>query len=388
MKPEKQHIAYIREKFAQMQTRDDLAKLLSDAKNLLYAEARPPFLLKAITYYSNPELCKKRYNTFEIKKKSGGKRTINAPVKGLKTILRSLNFVLQCLYEPHSAATGFVLEKSIVDNAALHVGNHNVYNIDLKDFFHSFDRNRVKLAFMYAPFNLNGTREPLAFLLASLCTHPILIGTETKTVLPQGSPCSPTISNILCTKLDHRLSGLAKRFGAKYSRYADDITFSSQHNIYSDEKFTAELKRIIENDQKLEINTAKVRLQNSKYRQEVTGLTVNEKVNVSQKYIKNLRMWLSYWEKYGYSKANEIFTRDYLADRNHLAKGKPNMQNVLSGKLDFLKMVKGEEDPTYSKLQNRFDKLNAKTSSFAKVLDIWENEGIEKAMEYMNQNPL
>ena len=91
--------------------------LLSEAKNLLYSEECRPVQLKSLTYYANPEFCKKRYQTFTIKKKSGAHRTINAPVKGLKSILRSLNFVLQCIYEPHEAATGFVRDKSIVDNA-------------------------------------------------------------------------------------------------------------------------------------------------------------------------------------------------------------------------------------------------------------------------------
>ncbi|MCS6834005.1 MAG: reverse transcriptase domain-containing protein, partial [Flammeovirgaceae bacterium] len=138
----------------------------------------------------------------------------------------------------------------------------------MKDFFHTFDRNRVKMAFMYEPFNLKGDREPLAFLLASLCTHPLEIEGEIKTVLPQGSPTSPTLTNILCRKLDRRLTGLANRFGATYTRYADDITFSSSHNIYKDEEFEKELKRIIEEDRKLVINEEKTRLQKATYRQE------------------------------------------------------------------------------------------------------------------------
>lgn len=270
---------------------------------------------------------------------------------------RSLNFVLQCIYEPHHAATGFVLDKSIVDNANLHTGNHNVYNLDLKDFFHSFDRNRVKMGYIYEPFNLGGDREPLAFLLASLCTHPFEIEGEIKTVLPQGSPTSPTITNILCKKLDRRLTGLANRFGAKYSRYADDITFSSPHNIYKDEEFLRELNRIVEDDQKLAINPDKTRLQKAGYRQEVTGLIVNEKANVRKRYVKQIRMWLYYWEKYGYEKAQQIFKRDYLTDKGHVKKGEPNFANVLDGKLEFLKMVKGLEDSTYKTLKKRFDKL-------------------------------
>mgnify|MGYP003794586535 CR=1 FL=1 len=398
MKIEKQHIDQIRQRFASMQNKEELVSLLSEAKNILYGKECKPFELRSLTYYANPVLCKKRYAKFTVKKKSGGERTINAPVSGLKSILRSLNFILQCVYEPHNAATGFVLNKSIVDNAKVHVGNHHVYNLDLKDFFHSFDRNRVKMGFIYEPFNLNGEREPLAFLLASLCTHPFEVNGEIKNVLPQGSPTSPTITNILCKKLDRRLAGLANRFGAKYTRYADDITFSSPHNIYNDEDFKKELERIIAEDNllkvngkqieigpQLKINTNKTRLQKSAHRQEVTGLIVNNKVNVKQRYVKQIRMWLYYWEKYGYEKAQQIFTKDYLTDKGHVKKGKPNLVNVLDGKLEFLKMVKSENDSTYLTLKRRFDKLSGTGSPFNMVLDIWENKGIEKAMEIFNQ---
>ncbi len=401
MKIEQKHIDQIRQKFASMQNKDDLVSLLSEAKNILYGKECKPFELKSLTFYTNPDLCKKRYTTFTVKKKSGGERIINAPVKGLKSILRSLNFVLQCMYEPHKAANGFVLNKSIVDNAKLHVGNHYVYNLDLKDFFHSFDRNRVKMGFIYEPFNLNGEREPLAFLLASLCTHPFEVNGEIKNVLPQGSPTSPTITNILCKKLDRRLTGLANRFGAKYTRYADDITFSSPHNIYNDEDFKKELERIIAEDNLLKVNgkqieigpqlnfnTDKTRLQKSAHRQEVTGLIVNDKVNVRQRYVKQIRMWLYYWEKYGYAKAEQIFTRDYIADKGHIKKGKPNLDNVLDGKLEFLKMVKGGEDTTYKILKKRFDKLThvkeknqIEKIDLDSVLDVLIGKGIDAGID-------
>jgi retron-type reverse transcriptase len=362
MKIEQVHIDQIRMQFAELQSKEDLVKLLSNAKNMLYGEECKPVQLKSLTYYANPILCKKRYQTFAIKKKSGADRTIHAPVKGLKSILRSLNFVLQCVYEPHEAATGFVLEKSIVDNAKKHEGKHYVLNLDLKDFFHSFDRKWVKYGFSYEPFNLSGSKEKeeLAFLLASLCTHPFEIDGKEKTVLPQGSPTSPTLTNILCKKLDRRLTGLANRFGATYTRYADDITFSSQHNIYTDEVFNKELKRIIEEDQKLVINPKKTRLQKTGYRQEATGLIINDKVNVRRKYVKQIRMWLNYWEKYGYEKAEQIFKRDYLTDKGHVKKPNACLVNVLDGKLEFLKMVKGIEDGTYMGLKARFDQLNGK----------------------------
>ncbi|MFZ1790710.1 MAG: reverse transcriptase family protein [Saprospiraceae bacterium] len=387
MKIEQTNITQIKKLFINLQSKEDLVILLSEAKNMLNAEKCEPILLKSLNYYANPVLCKKRYYTFTIKKKSGSDRIINSPTKGLKSILRSLNFVLQCIYEPHEAATGFVLEKSIADNAKKHVGRNFVLNIDLKDFFHSFDRNRVKMAFMYEPFNLNGDREPLAFLLASLCTHPFEIDGEVKTVLPQGSPTSPTLTNILCKKLDRRLNGLANRFNATYTRYADDITFSSQHNIYTDEIFHQELKRIIEEDQNLFINPKKTRLQKAGYKQEVTGLIVNEKVNVSTRYVKQIRMWLYYWEKYGYEKAEQIFKRDYIGDKGHVKNINAHLVNVLDGKLEFLKMVKGIEDRTYKGLKERYDELIKikKTIEIQKidlesVLKVLELKGLESAL--------
>jgi RNA-directed DNA polymerase len=387
MKIEQKHIDQIRMRFAVLKSKEDLVMLLSEAKNMLYGENCKPVQLKSLTYFSNPEICKKRYQTFSIKKKSGADRTINAPVKGLKSLLRSLNFVLQCMYEPHKAATGFVMDKSIVDNAQKHVGHHYVFNLDLKDFFHSFDRNRVKMGFMFEPFHLKGDKEPLAFLLASLCTHPFEIEGEIKTVLPQGSPTSPTITNILCKKLDRRLTGLAKRFGATYTRYADDITFSSPHNIYNEESFNNELTRIIEEDQELIINPKKTRLQKSGYRQEVTGLIVNEKVNVRRRYVKQIRMCLYYWERYGYEKAEYIFRLDYISDKGHVKKGNPNLTNVLEGKLEFLKMVKGSEDGTYKGLKHRFDRLVGVSDPINSILSIWENEGVQNAIEkYQRKN--
>lgn len=386
MKLSQQHIDQIKTKFSELTTNKDLVVLINEVNRILYGEDYQRLNLNHLSYYSNPKLSKKRYSSFTVKKKSGGERIIHAPVNGLKHILRPLNVILNVIAEPHFKATGFVPGKSIVDNAKQHVGKHYLYNIDLKDFFHSFDRTWVKYGFMIPPFNLGKEREDLAFLLASLCTHPFEVDGEIKTVLPQGAPTSPTITNILCVKLDRRLNGLAKRFNITYSRYADDISFSSDTNVFKKAEFLNELHRIIE-DQKLEINPSKTRLQKAGFRQEVTGLSVNTKVNVNTRYIKQLRMWLYYWEKYGYTKADTIFKRDYKVDKGHVKKGTPNFENVLLGKLEYLKMVKGEKDATYWKLRSRFDKLMSKSSEEEKILRIWENEGIEKAMELVNGSP-
>ncbi|WP_418637582.1 reverse transcriptase family protein [Winogradskyella sp.] len=356
MKLEKKHTETIKNQFAQINSKKDIIDLINYVNQLVYGKDFKPLTDKGFNYYANPQVSKKRYKTFFVKKKSGGERIINSPVNGLKHILRPLNVILNSIAEPHHKAMGFVPNKSIVDNAIQHVNMHYVYNMDLKNFFHAFDRNRVKLGFMYPPFNLSGDLEPLAFLLASLCTHPFEIEGELKTVLPQGAPTSPTITNMLCVKLDRRLNGLAKRFNINYSRYADDITFSSQTNVFTKEEFLVELNRIIK-DQEFEINPTKTRLQKTGYRKEVTGLVVNAKVNVNTRYIKQLRMWLYYWENYGYAKAEQIFRRDYAIDKGHVKKGAPSLENVLLGKLEYLKMVKGNTDPTYIKLYKRYTKL-------------------------------
>lgn len=358
MELEQSHIDLLKRGFAELKSKNDLAALLSIAGKILDGKNFNPIPLSTLCYYANPNLSKKRYQSFEIKKKSGSLRIINAPTKRLKTILQSLNLIFQCVYEPQNFATGFVKGLSIVDNANVHIGNRYVYNLDLKDFFHSFDRNRVKMGLLYDPIYMGKEKENIAFFIACLCTHPFEVDGIIKTVLPQGSPTSPILTNILCKKLDRRLKGLANRFGANYTRYADDITFSSTHNIYKDIIFKNELKRIIEDDQNLFINPTKTRLQKVGTRQEVTGLIVNEKTNVQRKYIKQIRMWLYYWEKYGYEKAEQIFRRDYINEKGHVKNINARLKKVLDGKLEFLRMVKGSDDSTYNGLKERLNELS------------------------------
>ncbi|MCY7358589.1 MAG: reverse transcriptase family protein, partial [Rudanella sp.] len=229
---DQQHIDTIRQQFFALQTKESLLDLLNLAKSILFEKGQEmPIKLKALTWYGNTALPTKRYKSFSIPKKRGGKRTIHAPVVPLKVIQQCLNLMLQCVFTPHQAATGFVVGKSIADNARPHVGRPYVYNLDLTDFFPSVDFHRVKACLKLPPFNLTGNREPLAFLIANLCCvqHP---NDPKRAFLPQGAPTSPIFSNVVCQQLDRRLTGLAKRFGATYTRYADDLTFSSYTNVY------------------------------------------------------------------------------------------------------------------------------------------------------------
>ena len=299
--------------------------------------------------------------------------------------------------------------KSIVDNAKVHVGQIYVYNLDLKDFFPSVDKSRVWGRLLVAPFNLNTTpdRQKIANMIAGLSCTPMEVermidnqwSTITTAILPQGAPTSPTLTNAICERMDKQLSGVAKRFGLNYTRYADDITFSSKHNNYeiapktfekifvAKSTFDIEIRRIIA-DQKFYVKESKVRMQKEGYHQEVTGLVVNDKVNVTRRYIKQLRQWLYYWEAYGYDKAYPFFLQKYTLDKGLVKKSKPNMMMVIDGKLLYLKMIKGENDGTYINLKERFDKLIDSKPSILQILNIWEKEGIEKAMNiYYSHKP-
>lgn len=386
MKPSSEHVTYLTEAFDSLEKVSQLADLLTYAKRALHGEEASPITAASIAFYANPKNNPNRYREFSVSKKSGGARTIHAPCSGLKHILQPLNFVLQCLHQPHKRATGFVPGYSIVDNAQFHVGQRFVYNIDLKDFFHSFDRNRVKMGLMREPIGLKNEREPIAFLLASLCTHSLVVEGEKRIVLPQGAPTSPTITNILCQTLDRRLNGVAKRFGLNYSRYADDITFSGGYHFISAKGFQEELTRIVEEDQGLRINPRKTRLQYHTYRQDVTGLTVNKKTNVPKRYVKQLRMWIYLCERYGQSRAQGFFSRDYLAQKGTITGNVPPIENVIRGKLNYLKMVRGENDPTYRTLNARFEKLSRDHQQVEKLLNAWERHGIGAAILMMNQN--
>jgi len=397
MKLTKDNISFIKLSFQKMKDNDDFLNLLNYVKKLIHGDACFLFGIKQIKYHCNPKKNKLRYYQFVIKKKSGGERIINAPNRGLKSIQKCLNLIFQTVYNVNPVATGFVPKKSIVDNARIHAASNYVYNIDLKDFFSSIDQARIWGRLQYPPFNLNEAtnRLQLANIIASLLCNEMEVTRPNennewalikKNVLPQGAPTSPTISNIICQQLDYYLSAVAKKFGLRYTRYADDITFSSMHNVFQkDSKFLIELHRII-SQQNFYVNESKTRLQKQGYKQEVTGLIVNERPNVKKNYIKKLRMWLYLWEAYGYDKANVFFQGSYSVDKGNLKGNKANFVNVLSGKLDYLKMVKGSDSDVYKKLKQRFLKLT-KSIEKATTLKKAEASKITSKFQRINHNP-
>lgn len=341
-----------------LRDKEDLLQLLNDiVKDKLGNEHPFSFSMKQLTYYCNPNKVRGRYHHFSIPKKSGGQRNISAPSRGLSHILYYVNIILKAIYQPSDYTMGFVEGRGVVDNASRHIGQNYVFNTDLENFFSSIEQPRVWKRFQLAPFNFN---KQIANILAGLCCI-----REKKEdgkfiyILPQGAPTSPLITNAICDKLDRRLSGLARRFGLHYSRYADDITFSSMHNVYHENgEFQAELKHIIEG-QGFRMNIGKTRLQKLGQRQEVTGLTISNRVNTSREYVAEIRNLLHIWEKYGYNDAFKRFYPQYKIKKGHVKNGEPMLENVLYGKLQYLKMVKGHKDPVYSALQARYDRLTS-----------------------------
>lgn len=342
------------ERVSEMETKQDLLVLLNELKKEDLGEKYHPFTMTALNYHCNPRRdVHRRYKQFSIPKKSGGTRCISAPSKGLKCILRYLNKILQAMYEPCDAAMGFVPGRSIADNAAQHTGRDYVFNTDLKDFFPSIHQARIWKVLQLQPFSLN---KELASVIAGLCC---MLDTNGGGVLPQGSPCSPILTNIICRQLDRRLTGLAKRFNLRYTRYADDITFSGDHNVFQNGgEFMKEFERLIK-DQHFVINHKKTRLQRHGQRQEVTGIVVNEKVNIAREYIEDIRNLLYIWKRYGRDHAYAKFLRRYLNSKAYVTEKnrRANMESVIAGRLLYIRMVIGEQSPAYQKLASQFASL-------------------------------
>lgn len=222
------------------------------------------------------------YRPFTIPKKSGGVRHIWAPLPRLKALQRWILHNIAERLPRHGAAHGFVMGRSIVTNARQHTGAQVLVNVDLKDFFPTFTFPRVKGIFRSA-----GYLEGIATLLALICTEaprlPLEVDGEQLFVasgprcLPQGSPASPALTNAACLRLDRRLAGYAARGGWRYTRYADDLSFSLPTGAEHGQRVRALLNAIhtITADEGLTVHPDKTTIRRPGQRMEVTGLVVN-----------------------------------------------------------------------------------------------------------------
>lgn len=293
-------------KFCDIQSRNELADCLSI----------PRSKLTHILYVKKPD---SYYTTFEIPKRNGETRTICAPSGDLKILQVKLSNILwlyqKSIWEEKgikpNVSHAFEKEKSIITNARIHRNKRFVLNLDLENFFDCFHFGRVQGYF--EKNNYFKLPHDVAVILAQLTCY--------QGRLPQGAPSSPIITNLICQSLDTYLLRVAKKYKLDYTRYADDLTFSTddRHFVENQEEFLAEANAAIKRAG-FSINEKKTRLQFKDSRQEVTGLIVNKKLNVNHSYVHKTR-----------AMAHQLYTTgEYLID------GVPGTLKQLEGRFSFI----------------------------------------------------
>lgn len=213
-------------------------------------------------------------------------------------------------------------------------------NLDIQDFFPTITFRRIKVVLSLNPFNLKDEREKIAFVIANISTY--------KGILPQGAPTSPILSNIVTQRLDRKITNFCKLKRIRYSRYADDLSFSSNENIF-DENLIGELIKIVESEN-FKINANKTRLRTNGERQEVTGIIVNRRLNVNRHFLKRTRAILNNWEKKGHTYTQDRFLTYY----NKPDKGEIDFKNVLWGYISFIGLVRGKDDKIFMNFFNKY----------------------------------
>jgi RNA-directed DNA polymerase len=285
------------------------------------------------------------YREFSIPKRDGASRLISAPDTDLLEVQRRIVRLLEEQYQAPSCVHGFVRGRSQVSNARVHRRSSWVLNVDLADFFHSISFGRVRGMLMAHPYFVP---EPVATLIAGLCCA--------QGRLPQGAPTSPIIANMVAAPLDRTLHGLARKFRCRYTRYADDITFSN-----SDRRFPSALAtRGPDNGtvvgrpllaaieaQRFTLNERKSRLQHRSERRTVTGVLVGSKLNLPREYIRRIRAMIHAWATFGEDAAAQTFLDEF----DHKARNVASVfRQSVQGRLGYIAAVKGHRDHVYGRL--------------------------------------
>lgn len=310
------------------------------------------------------------YYQFDIPKKNGGTREIYAPCDSLRILQQKLNYIMSLIYKPKYTIHGFVKGRGIVSNAKQHLGKSYILNFDLYDFFPSINFGRVR-GILRSYF---GMGDHAATIIANICCF--------NNSLPQGAPTSPILSNIVCFNLDKELQFIAKQHSCIYTRYADDITFSTTKKDFpksvafktdSQIFLGKKILKVIEKNS-FKVNENKTRLHNRYQNLSVTGITVNEKLNVPRNYIKKIRAMLRCIETNTPEDAQVIFLEKYKF-RYRANMEPPNIMNVLHGMINYVGFVRGLDDEIFKKLALRYnlivgtDKIKVKKSNLA----LWES---------------
>lgn len=318
-------------------------ELSTEAALLAYLELSTGEL-KKIWWYRG-----RMYHQFSIAKGKGSARTISAPDKRLKHLQRRLCLLLNPLYRVRDPVHGFVEHRSVKTNALAHLKKRFILNVDLKDFFPSITENRV-----VGLLEALGIESTVARIVARLSCN--------KDQLPQGAPTSPVLSNMICFRLDKQLMALAKEARCIFTRYADDITFSSHQPMTSlfesavppAGKFSPELLapklRNTFGSNGFALNSEKAHYADKHSRRMVTGLKVNELLNVDRRYVRNVRSALYSVETLGVAAAQKKFSTQH-------AGGNSELGSHLAGKITWLRHIRGPSDPVFRSLASRFNTI-------------------------------
>jgi len=331
---------------------------VTDISSLAQLLGFPPKTLAYLLYGLRDD---HRYRRFSIRKRSGHDRSILAPIKPLKVAQRAFAALLDQIYKPRACVYGYIQGRGIRQNASLHAGQRWLLRIDLKDFFPSIHFGRVRGMFLKKPFSF---APKLAEALATLTTL--------RTELPQGAPTSPVISNLICQHLDSKLLALASVHRCYYSRYADDIIFSTSRTSFpqqlaSLDSSSGSLQTVVGQDLRLAIqaegfsvNDRKTCLKGRTSRQMCTGLIVNQSPNIPRSYIRNIRSMLHSWKRHGFSEAGAHFF-SHVDKRNRITSRLPDFRLVVRGRVQYVGSIKGWDNPVYRHLA---DVLSSLDSSF------------------------
>lgn len=282
-----------------------------------------------------------RYRYFQVPKKNGrGLRLIAAPRADLKRLQKIIGQALQESYRAPDCVYGFIPGKNVANNAQRHIGKASLLNIDLEDFFPSISAARVHGLFK----KRYGFPDDVANILTNLVCE--------RGSLPQGAPSSPVISNIICFSMDKALIAFASRHKSTYTRYADDLVFSTTSRHKSGEIYDQSLEGVeavsseilsIVTANGFKINSAKIHLANRGTRQQVNGIVVNKKCNLPRMEYRALRVLFNNWDKLGLEDAARRYGAIYPQFRQrYYDEGEFIPERFIShvrGRLDYYTMV-------------------------------------------------
>ena len=278
---------------------------------------------------------------FQIKKRNGKYRKITAPMEEYKYLLRNLQFELKAYYNPPEYVHGFIDNKNIKTNASCHLAKQKILKIDLADFFETISKQMV--------INLISPLDPelsdkQVDMLSSFCT--------VSNSVPQGFPTSPIISNLIFDEIDRELWKLAQSYSITYTRYADDMIFSTENKKIPADVYN-KIFSVISNAG-FYINSGKTKYKGKHRCQIITGLIVNDKISLKRNYRRNIRAILHNWEYKGYEATIEEYSAKYKRSKR---RGKPTFVYSLVGRIEYVGFIYGKESKIYSGYKSKFDYL-------------------------------